>query len=114
MVYTSMRRWSVVPQRYLGSTKTPRMTYIVPMTPAASVAQVAMMENKNRLMSHAHEINHAVDEAHDKAENAFEMAADAQEQITASMDTVLQNQGIMFLLIACFIIMFMYIMQRQC
>jgi hypothetical protein len=74
--------------------KMPRVTYVVPMTPAASAAQVAMMQNRQRL-----------DDAHDKAENAFEMAADAQEQLSLNM----QNQGVMFLLIACFIIMFIYL-----
>lgn len=101
-----MRRWSVMPQRYAGQ-RMPRVTYVVPMTPAASAAQVAMMQNK-RLMSHAEQIEHAVDDAHDKAENAFEMAADAQEQLTQNF---LQNQGLMFLLIAGFIILFIFLMR---
>ena len=105
-----MRRWSVMPQRYVGSTKMPRVTYIVPMTPAASAAQVAMMQNRQRLMSHAEHIEHAIDDAHDKAENAFEMASDAQEQLSSNKQDLLQNQGVMFLLIACFIILFIYLM----
>lgn len=106
-----MRRWSVMPQRYVGSRRIPRVTYVVPMTPAASAAQVAMMQNRQRLMSHAHHIEHAVDDAHDKAENAFEMAADAQEKLSLNMQNLLQNQGVMFLLIACFIILFIFLMR---
>lgn len=100
-----MRRWSVVPQRYVGSRRMPRVTYVVPMTPAASAAQVAMMQNRHRMSQHE-QIEHAVEDAHDKAENAFEMAADAQEQLSLNMQNLLQNQGVMFLLIACFIILF--------
>lgn len=103
-----MRRWSVMPQRYVGSSRMPRVTYVVPMTPAASAAQVAMMQNRQQLMSRA---EHAVDDAHDKAENAFEMAANAQEQLSLNMQNLLQNQGVMFLLIACFIILFIFIMR---
>jgi len=85
----------------------PRVTY-VPMTPAASAAQVAMMQNRHR----QHEqIEHAVEDAHDKAENAFEMAADAQEQLSLNMQNLLQNQGVMFLLIACFIILFIFLIR---
>ena len=95
-----MKRWSVMPQR------SPRgVTYVVPMTPAASVA---MMQNRQRLMSHAEQIEHAIDDAHDKADNAFEMAADAQEQLNQNL---LQNQGAMFLLIACFIILFIFLVR---
>lgn len=102
-----MRRWSVVPQGYVGSRRMPRVTY-VPMTPAASAAQVAMMQNRHR----QHEqIEHAVEDAHDKAENAFEMAADAQEQLSLNMQNLLQNQGVMFLLIACFIILFIFLIR---
>lgn len=104
-----MRRWSVVPQRYVGSRRMPRVTYVVPMTPAASAAQVAMMQTKQRHMLRHEQIEHAVDEAHDKAENAFEMAADAQEQLSLNMQNLLQNQGVMFLLIACFIILFIFL-----
>ena len=43
-----MKRWSVMPQTYVGS-RMPHVTYVVPMTPAASAAQVAMMQNKHRL-----------------------------------------------------------------
>ena len=100
-----MKRWSVMPQGYTSSSRMPRVTYVVPMTPAASAAQVAMMQNRQRLMSRAEQIEQAVDDAHDKAENAFEMAADAQEQLS------FQSQGIMFLLIACFIILFIYLMR---
>lgn len=103
-----MRRWSVMPQRYVGSSRMPRVTYVVPMTPAASAAQVAMMQNRQQLMSRA---EHAVDDAHDKAENAFEMAANTQEQLSLNMQNLLQNQGVMFLLIACFIILFIFIMR---
>ena len=103
-----MRRWSVMPQRYVGSSRMPRVTYVVPMTPAASAPQVAMMQNRQQLMSRA---EHAVDDAHDKAENAFEMAANAQEQLSLNMQNLLQNQGVMFLLIACFIILFIFIMR---
>ena len=103
-----MRRWSVMPQRYVGSSRMPRVTYVVPMTPAASAAQVAMMQNRQQLMSRA---EHAVDDAHDKAENAFEMAANAQEQLSLNMQNLFQNQGVMFLLIACFIILFIFIMR---
>lgn len=105
MVYRRMRRWSVMPQSYVGSR--PRVTYVVPMTPAASAAQVAMMQNRHQLMSQAERIEHAVDNAHDKAETAFEMAADAQEKISLNK----QNQGVMFLLIACFIILFIFLMR---
>jgi hypothetical protein len=77
------------------------------MTPAASAAQVAMMQNRHQLMSQAERIEHAVDNAHDKAETAFEMAADAQEKISLNK----QNQGVMFLLIACFIILFIFLMR---
>lgn len=91
-----MKRWSVVPQR------DDKITYVVPMTPAASAAQVAMMQNRH-LVSRAH---HAMDEVHDKADRALDLAADAQEQINTNAQNRLQNQGVMFLLIACFIIMF--------
>lgn len=112
-----MRRWSVMPQSYIGSSSrrmprvTPSVTYVVPMTPAASAAQVAMMQNKQRFMSYADHIEHAVDDAHDKAENAFEMAADAQEQLSLNMQNLLQNQGVMFLLIACFIILLIFLIR---
>lgn len=103
-----MRRWSVMPQRDVGSRS---VTYVVPMTPAASAAQVTMMQNRQRFMSSAEQIEHAVDDAHDKAENAFEMAADAQEQLYSNTQNLIQNQGVMFLLIACFIILFIFLMQ---
>jgi hypothetical protein len=102
-----------MPQRYVGS-RMPHVTYVVPMTPAASAAQVAMMQNKQRFMSQvsqAERIEHAVEDAHDKAETAFEMAADAQEQLSINIQNLLQNQGVMFLLIACFIIMFIFLMR---
>jgi len=109
MVYRRMRRWSVMPQRYAGTGYTG--SYVVPMTPAASAAQVAMMQNRQHMLSHAEQIEHAVDDAHDKAENAFEMAADAQEQLNSNMQNLMQNQGVMFLLIACFIILFIFLMR---
>lgn len=96
-----MRRWSIVPPAAA-------VTYVVPMTPAASAAQVAMMQNRQRLMSRAEQIEHALDDAHDKAENAFEMAADAQEQLTKN---IYQSQGVMYLLIAFFIILVLFIMR---
>ena len=104
-----MRRWSVMPQRFVGSAEMPRVTYVVPMTPAASAAQVAMMQNRQRLMSHAEQIEHAVDDAHDKAENAFEMAADRARRRRRPRQGRMQNQGVMFLLIACFIILLIYL-----
>lgn len=107
MVYKRMKRWTVMPEKY-GSRRMSRVTYIVPMTAAASAAQVAMMQNRERFMSHAEQIEHAVDDAHDKAENALEMAADAQEQLSLNTQNLLQNQGVMFLLIACFIILFIF------
>lgn len=113
MVYRRMRRWSIMPQSYVGS-RMPRVTYVVPMTPAASAAQVAMMQNRQQqLMSQAHveRIEHAVDDAHHKAENAIEMAATSQEQLSLNMQNLLQNQGVMFLLIACFIILFIFLVR---
>jgi len=85
-------------------------TYVVPMTADASAAQVAMMQKKQLLMSHADHIDH-IDDAHDKAETAFEMAADAQERLSLTMQDLVQNQGVMYLLIACFIIMFIFLMR---
>lgn len=99
MVYRRMRSWSVVPQT------TSRMTYIVPMTAAASTTQMAMMENKNRLMTRAEKI---LDDAHDKAENAFEMASDAHAKLSSSIHVI---QGITFLIVACFVVLFL-IQQR--
>ncbi len=112
MVYRRMRRWSVIPQRYVGSSRMPRTTYVVPMTPAASAAQVAMMQNRQRMsQTQTEHIENVIDDAHDKAENAFEMAADAQEQLSLNLQNVMQNQGVMFLLIACFIIMFIFLIR---
>jgi hypothetical protein len=118
MVYRGMKRWSVMPQKYIGSRKMPRVTYIVPMTPAASAAQVALMQNQNQMqmnqmqdqmkngMKHNYEIEHAVDDANEKADTAFEIAAHTQEQIDEHLG---QNQGIMFLLIASFLILFIFL-----
>lgn len=83
----------------------PHVTYVVPMTPVASAAQVAMMQNRQQMQEHTKQ---AVDDAHDKAYTAFEMAAEAQEQLSMNL---LQNQGMMYLIIAVFIIILIFLMR---
>lgn len=101
MVYR-MKHWSVVPRSYTGSEMTPQMTYVVPMTPDASVAQVVMMQNRQRLMSSAEHIDHDIDAV---AKSAMDMASEAQYQLSQNL---LSNQGVMFLVIALFIAFFIF------
>jgi hypothetical protein len=100
-----MKHWSVVPRSYTGSEMTPQMTYVVPMTPDASVAQVVMMQNRQRLMSRAEHIDHDIDTANYMAKSAMDAASEAQYQLSQNL---LSNQGVMFLVIALFIAFFIF------
>lgn len=107
MVHSITRRWSVMPQRYIGSTKMPNATYVVPMTPAASAAQVAMMQNKHRLMSHANSTEDNEDHLEDHLEDINRKSDNALEQVEKTKKIMYMNQGFILLLIACFIILYL-------
>lgn len=108
-----MRRWSVIPQDFVGYRRmAPRVTYVVPMTPADSAAQVAIMQNQNRqALYQAGQLEHAIEDAQAKAAFASEAADAANAKVDTTIENVLQNQGIMFLLLACFIVLFIYMMR---
>ena len=107
-----MGRWSVLPKQRLGSLQGPGATYFVPMTPAASTAQVAMMQNR-QLMSQAEHIQNAVDEGNNKAENAISIASEVQREQIDLRQGFLKNQGMIFLIIAIIIILFLFFMRRN-
>jgi L-alanine-DL-glutamate epimerase-like enolase superfamily enzyme len=102
MEYTKTKHWSVVPP--------PRATYVVPMTEEASIRQVEMMQNANRIGSNMN--SKLLANVRDKADDAFDIAVDAHDRLSANMQTLVQCQGIVFLLVACFIIALIYIVKH--
>ncbi|TFH07025.1 MAG: hypothetical protein E4H07_09590 [Nitrosomonadales bacterium] len=82
----------------------PQTQYVVPMTPGASAAQVAMAQNRNRLMR-TEQIEQAVDDATNKADEAL--------GVVTEIKNILTSQVMMFILIALFIIMFIYMRSRR-
>lgn len=115
MTCNKMGRWSILPQQRYNNFDSPRRaTYILPMTPAASVAQVAMMQNR-QLMSQAdykNNIEYAVGDANNKANNAIKMASEMQQEQMDIWQSILTNQGVMAFIIAIIIIIFIFFMRR--
>jgi 6-phosphogluconate dehydrogenase len=91
-----MKQWKVMPE-YYQEIKSPRVTYIVPMTPAASAAQIAMMQNRNRPYFR----NEESDVVEDKA------AADKAAADKAASE--LTMQGLMFLGIGVLVSVFLFV-----
>jgi hypothetical protein len=106
-----MKRWTVMPE-YYQEVKSPRVTYIVPMTPAASAAQIATMQNRNRPYFRNEEdaeiidVEKAVQDAADKA--AAEKAAKEAADKAASE---VMMQGLMFLGIGVLVSVFLFVKQ---
>jgi hypothetical protein len=93
-----MKQWKVMPE-YYQEIKSPRVTYIVPMTPAASAAQIAMMQNRNR--------PYFRNEESDVVEDADKAAADKAASDKAASE--LTMQGLMFLGIGVLISVFLFV-----
>lgn len=101
-----MTSWSVVPETYESSKRMPRITYVVPMTPAAAVAQIAVMQNRNRLYSH---VDQVVEDAKQKADAALDVASETRQQLQETAKNTMYNQLIMLILLLLFLALFIYL-----
>lgn len=108
-----MKRWSIVPQNFSSATRMPRTTFVVPMTPEASAAQIAMLQNRHHMFSTWNHLENEIDTARDKASDAYRLAMHTQEQVDQSNKNLMHNQVVMFLLVAVFVVFFIYMMRNN-
>lgn len=101
-----MTSWSVVPETYESSKRMPRVTYVVPMTPAAAVAQIAVMQNRNRMYSH---VDNVIEDVKHKAAAAMDVAAETRYQVQEAAKNAMYNQVIMLVLLLVFLGLFIYL-----
>jgi hypothetical protein len=101
-----MSSWSIVPETYESSKRMPRVTYVVPMTPAAAVAQIAVMQNRNRLYSHVDDV---LEDVKHKADAAMDAATETRYQLQEAAKNTMYNQLIMLILLVVFLGLFIYL-----
>ena len=114
MATKRMKRWSVIPQTSESYQHGPRVSYATPTTPASRAAQVATMQNRNNLygQKRTNTLQNVVNDTREKATTAFEMAANAQEKLMRLAEENTNSnshKGLMFLIIAIFIGLFLYL-----
>ena len=109
-----MKRWSVMPERY--TSLRPRVTYVptytVPMTAPASAAQVAMMQDRQRLMSQADQLAQSVGQADVKAQKAYMKAQNAYSLAASAESINLESRGLMFTILAAILIGILFFMKK--
>jgi hypothetical protein len=73
------------------------------MTPAAAVAQIAVMQNRNRLYSHVD-----LEDVKHKADAALDVASETRYQLQEAAKTTMYNRLIMLVLLLVFLGLFIF------
>jgi hypothetical protein len=76
------------------------------MTPAAAVAQIAVMQNRNKMYSH---VDRVIEDVKHKADAALDVASETRYQLQEASKNTMYNQLVMIILLLVFLGLFVYL-----